>query len=99
MERLGVAGHFEAVHDIAAADYRPKYDAQAHAHFVARHGVEARAAAMFDDIPANLRPAGELGMTTVWVRHDPVDGAPDTAHIDHVTDDLVACLEEWPLPE
>ena len=99
LERLGVGHHFEAVHDIVAAEYRPKHDAAAHAHFVARHGVEPRAAAMFDDIPANLRPAADLGMTTIWVRHDRVDGAPDTAHVDHVTDDLIACLEDWPVAE
>ena len=99
LERLGMGHHFEAVHDIVAAEYRPKHDAAAHAHFVARHGVEPRAAAMFDDIPANLRPAADLGMTTIWVRHDRVDGAPDTAHVDHVTDDLIACLEDWPVAE
>ena len=99
LEKLGVAGHFEAIHDIVAADYRPKYDAAAHAYFVARHDVEPSAAAMFDDIPANLRPAGELGMTTIWVRHEKVEGDPETSHIDHVTDDLVACLEEWPLAD
>lgn len=99
LERLGVAGHFEAIHDIVAAEYRPKYDAAAHAHFIARHGVDAPTAAMFDDIPANLRPAADLGMTTIWVRHERVEGEPDHGHVDHVTDDLIACLEEWPVAD
>ena len=44
---------------------------------------------MVEDIPRNLEPAAELGMTTVWVRTetDWAKGFTETGHIDHVTED------------
>jgi putative hydrolase of the HAD superfamily len=95
MARLGVGHHFEGVFDIVAADYQPKPNPATYAAMIARHGVDPRAAAMFEDLPRNLVPAHALGMTTVLVRTD-VDWAQDGAegeHIHHVTDDLVAWLE------
>lgn len=95
MNRLGVAHHFEGVFDIVAAEYRPKPDPQTYRALLRRHGVDPRAAAMFEDLPGNLRPAAALGMTTVLVKTD-AEWAQDGAegdHIHHVTDDLVAWLE------
>ena len=50
-----------------------------------------------DDSPANLRPAAERGMTTVWVKHGRADLAhgadnPHERYADHITDDLEAWL-------
>jgi putative hydrolase of the HAD superfamily len=96
MERLGVGHHFEGVFDIVAANYLPKPNPATYAAMVARHGVDPRAAAMFEDLPRNLVPAAALGMTTVLVRTDAAwaqDGA-EGDHIHHVTDDLIAWLEQ-----
>jgi putative hydrolase of the HAD superfamily len=100
LERLGIARHFEAIFDIAAAAYVPKPDPETYARIVARHALDARAAAMVEDIHRNLVPAAAIGMTTVWVRHadHPDDGVlrqdeADLAHVHHVTDDLPAWLE------
>ena len=68
MERLGVAHHFEAIFDIVAGDYWPKPHKQIYEQLVKKHNVDARKAAMVDDIAINLRPAHDLGMRTVWVR-------------------------------
>lgn len=95
LNRLGVTHHFEGVFDIVAAEYRPKPDPETYRALLRRHGVNPRAATMFEDLPANLRPAAALGMTTVLVRTDAEwaqDGA-DGDYIHHVTDDLVAWLE------
>jgi putative hydrolase of the HAD superfamily len=95
MNRLGVAHHFDGVFDIVAADYRPKPDPETYRSMLKRHGVDPRAATMFEDLPGNLRPAAALGMTTVLVKTDAEwaqDGA-DGDHIHHVTEDLVTWLE------
>ena len=70
MERLGVAHHFEAIFDIAAGDYWPKPHKQIYEKLVTRHGVDPTRACMADDIAVNLKPAGEMGMRTVWIRTD-----------------------------
>jgi len=96
MARLGVAHHFDAVFDIAAAGYLPKPDPASYRSLIQRFAIEPAAAAMIEDLPRNLRPAAALGMTTVlvltgeeWAR---TDDAGD--HIHHVTDDLVGWLGE-----
>lgn len=95
LERRGIARHFDAVFDIAAAEFRPKPDPAVYAWMTAAHGIDPRAAALFDDIPRNLVPAAALGMTTVWVRHETDFGGGELDAIDgvdHVTDDLEAWL-------
>ncbi len=95
MERLGVRSHFEAIFDIAAADYRPKPDPAAYRQLMAEVGFAPGEAVLIDDIPRNLEPAAALGMTTVWMRTD-TEYAQQGAqgdHIHHVADDLVDWLE------
>jgi putative hydrolase of the HAD superfamily len=97
--RLGIARHFEAIFDIAAAGYVPKPDPSTYDLMLGRHAVAAGAAAMVEDIHRNLIPAAAVGMTTVWVRQDDhpdaaLEGEPtDLGHVHHVTDDLVEWLE------
>ena len=93
--RLGILDRFEAVFDIAAADYVPKPDPRPYAALLERHGVDPRRACMVEDIARNLVPAHALGMTTVWVRGDKDyerAGVGTGTHIDHSVDDLPAWL-------
>jgi putative hydrolase of the HAD superfamily len=94
LERLGLSRHFEGIFDIHASDYVPKPDPETYKRLLARHGVTAASAAMFEDIARNLKPAYDLGMTTVWVRAHEPEFRHDTedAHIHHSTDDLAAWL-------
>jgi putative hydrolase of the HAD superfamily len=93
IERLQVGHLIEAVFDIRAAEYLPKPDAAPYAKFISTHGIDPRRAAMFEDSSANLKPAADLGMTTVWVRHATsvhhAQGATDHCH--HETYNLA----EW----
>jgi putative hydrolase of the HAD superfamily len=94
--RLGVARHFERVFDIAEAAFVPKPDISAYRALVQRHGIDPARAIMLDDMPRNLAPAAELGMTTVWVKTDvtwaqPVD---DITYIHHTTDKLADWLHD-----
>ncbi|MHA1107888.1 MAG: pyrimidine 5'-nucleotidase [Alphaproteobacteria bacterium] len=95
LERLGMAGLFEAIHDIAAADYMPKPALDAYRALCGAYGIDPVRAVMVDDIARNLEPAAEIGMTTVWMRTQAewargVDGGD---HIDYVTSDLLTWLE------
>lgn len=101
MAQLGITAHFDGIFDIRAADYLPKPDPATYDLMARRHNLDPGRCAMFEDIPRNLRPAAAIGMTTVWVREDDhpdkiVALAPDEdlSHIDHITDDLVAWLEQ-----
>jgi putative hydrolase of the HAD superfamily len=97
MERLGVAHHFEAIFDIAAGDYWPKPHQAIYDKLVLKHGVDPKRAAMADDIAVNLKPAGAMGMRTVWIRtEESVKRAGvDLDHIHHQTDDLASWLADW----
>ena len=64
----------------------PKPDIAAYRALVARHGIDPTRAIMLDDMPRNLAPAAELGMTTVWVKTDVELGAAggaDPLHPSH----------------
>jgi len=94
--RLGVAHHFEAIFDIADADYLPKPDPLPYARIVETYGVSPGGAVMLDDMSVNLAPAAAMGMTTVWVRthYDwSGDEADEHTHVHHATDDLTGWLE------
>ena len=100
LDRLGIAGRFEAIFDIRAARFIPKPSPETYALMVARHAVAAPAAAMVEDIHRNLVPAAAIGMTTVWLRqHDHPDATvirqdeTDLPHVHHIIDDLPAWLE------
>src|SRR5262249_1898522 len=102
VRRLEIHEHFEDVFDIVAAELEPKPLAQTYDRFLARHGVDARRAAMFEDLARNLEIPHALGMTTVLVvpegtrdvfREDWELAGRDAPHVDHVTDDLVRFLE------
>jgi putative hydrolase of the HAD superfamily len=97
LAQLELAGQFDGVFDIRSADFIPKPAIETYRRLLAQFAIEAKGAVMFEDLARNLVAAGELGMTTVWVRQD---GHPDGAHdesdiagIDHVTDDLAGWLE------
>lgn len=96
LARLGMDGHFEAVHDIEAADYVAKPAADAYRELCRRHGIDARRAVMIDDIARNLEPAADLGMTTVWFQTGAewARGVDRADYIHHVTDDIAAWIGE-----
>jgi putative hydrolase of the HAD superfamily len=101
LARLGVARHFSAILDIAAADYEPKPAPGGYRELVRRHGVAPERALMIEDIAKNLAPAAALGMTTVWLR-SALDWASEGAegdHVHHVIEDLGTFLAFAASPE
>ena len=93
LERLGLGGSFEAVHDIHAMDLKPKPAASAYAGLCGAFDIDPAESLFADDMARNLLPAKAIGMTTVWVDNgseQAADAARD--HIDFTTGDLSAWL-------
>jgi putative hydrolase of the HAD superfamily len=102
LARLGLEQHFDDVFDIMAAELEPKPSERTYTRFLMAHGVEPTRSAMFEDLARNLAVPHAIGMTTVLVvphhtrevlREDWELEGRDAAHVDHVTDDLVAFIE------
>jgi putative hydrolase of the HAD superfamily len=102
MRRLEVHEHFDDVFDIVAGEHEPKPMPATYDRFLARHRVDPKKAALFEDLARNLEVPHALGMTTVLVVPErtrevfreswELEGR-DAAHVDHVTDDLVGFLQ------
>jgi putative hydrolase of the HAD superfamily len=102
-ERLGITRHFEQIFDIVSSELLPKPNRETYDRFLRATGVEPRKAAMFEDLARNLVVPRALGMTTtllvpagareVLTEDWELEGR-DAPHIDFVTDDLAAFLEE-----
>jgi putative hydrolase of the HAD superfamily len=88
IERLGITDLFDDLHDIAAAEFRPKPHAAAYETLLVRHDIDPLSAAMFEDMSRNLEAPHALGMTTILIGTD----AQRAPFIDHITDDLAPFL-------
>ena len=102
LARLAIAHHFEDVFDIVAGELEPKPLPATYDRFLARHGIDAGKAAMFEDLARNLEVPHALGMTTVLVVPERTRAVVresweleghDASHVHHVTDDLAGFLE------
>lgn len=93
LDRLGLVDQFEAIHDIHATRYRPKPDVAAYASLVDALEIDPASALFVDDLARNLRPAKQLGMTTVWMNNGSDGGnhEHDHSYIDHE----ITALGEW----
>lgn len=99
---LGLDSLFDAIFDIADADFIPKPAPETYARFFDRHEIDPSRAIMFDDLARNLIIPHGSGMTTVLVAPTPnqivhreaFETAREEAspHIDFVTSDLALFL-------
>ncbi len=102
-ERLGITRHFEQIFDIVSSELLPKPNRETYDRFLRVTGVEPKRAAMFEDLARNLVVPRALGMATtllvptgareVLTEDWELEGR-DAPHIDFVTEDLAAFLEE-----
>lgn len=96
LDRIGIGEAFEHLHDIHAAELRPKPDRHGYELLCARMGIDPARACMVEDMAQNLRPAKALGMTTVWVDNGSERGnhAADPGHIDLTITDVADWLDD-----
>lgn len=64
--QLGIRHYFDGVFAIEDAAYWPKPHLDTYHVFLKKHGIDPKRACMFEDMEINLKPAHDLGMTTVW---------------------------------
>jgi putative hydrolase of the HAD superfamily len=96
LDRIGVAEHFEDLHDIHASSYRPKPEPHGYELLCERFGIDPAKALLADDMVQNLAPAKALGMTTIWVDNGSERGGHgyDENVIDHRIENVGEWLEE-----
>ena len=93
LDRLGLRDHFEAIHDIHATRYQPKPHVAAYASLVDALDIDPVSALFVDDLARNLKPAKQLGMTTVWMNNGSDGGNHEHDH-DYIDHEITA-LGEW----
>jgi putative hydrolase of the HAD superfamily len=76
---LGVEQFFPQIFDITFTQYIPKPNPEPYHQVLAHLCLEGRDCMMIEDMPANLKPAKDLGMTTVLIGEAPggIDGCID----------------------
>jgi putative hydrolase of the HAD superfamily len=97
VEALGLAGLFDDVFHIGSAAFSPKPSAAAFDAIVRAHAIEPATTAFFEDSARNLKPAADLGMTTILVGADAEDAA--APFVNYRTADLARFLAEAWLKE
>ena len=93
LEAIGVRHHFDDLHDIHASDLRPKPDPHGYALLCERFGIEPRSALLVDDMVQNLKPAKQLGITTIWVDNGSERGGH--GYEDEVVDHRIENVADW----
>ena len=93
LDAIGVERHFDDLHDIHASELRPKPDPHGYALLCERFEIDPNHALLADDMVQNLRPAKELGMTTIWVDNGSERG--DHGYDPDVVDVRVSDIGEW----
>ena len=80
-------------------NYVPKPDPAGYAAICAAHGIDPARALFADDMVRNLKPASEIGMTTLWIDNGSEQG-PQAAPaelpdwVDHRTGSIADWLHE-----
>lgn len=90
MAHLGLTHLFDEVFHIHSFGYAPKPDPLGFHRMIDAHGMDPTATAFFEDSVKNLRPAKDLGMTTVLV--GPRARGTDEPYVDHKTHKLAPFL-------
>ena len=93
--QLGIEHLFEDIFDIVASRFVPKPAPEPYDEMINRFNVDPKRSLMVEDMAKNLRPAADLGMITVWLRHSKDWSSEGSVggHIHHEIDDLKLWLK------
>ena len=91
LEKLEIADLFGDVFHIESGDLIPKPDPRTFEAMIARFGIDPTRAAFFEDTARNLKPAADMGMTTVLI--GPHALASQAAFVHHSAEHLTPFLE------
>ena len=95
LDRLGLGGTFEAVHDLHAMDLVPKPNPRAYQGLCDAYDIDPARALFVEDMARNLAPAKAIGMTTAWIDNGS-EQSPDAdrSFIDYTVRDLAGWLQD-----
>jgi len=95
LSKLGLGETFEAIHDVHAAQYRPKPAPEAYRHLCDAYCLDPTQSLFADDMARNLKPAKQIGMTTLWVDNGSEQGEEgDRDFVDFATRDITHWLHD-----
>ena len=97
MAHLGLTHLFDDVFHIHSFGYAPKPDPLGFQRMIDAHGMDPKTTAFFEDSVKNLKPAKDLGMTTVLV--GPRALGTDAPYVDYKTHKLAPFLNHARLKE
>ena len=69
-KQIGIDQLFDDIFDIVDAEFIPKPAIQPYNKLVKKHKIDPNLCVFVEDIARNLKPAYEMGMTTVWIEND-----------------------------
>jgi putative hydrolase of the HAD superfamily len=94
LDAMNLQHHFEGIYDIFDAEHRPKPEPAIYREVVDRFRINTDSAVMIEDMAINLKPAAEMGVTTVLLEHnlDWKNPALTAGHIDYIAADLKTFL-------
>ena len=69
-KKIGIDQHFDDIFDIVDSKFIPKPAIEPYKKIVEKHKIDPKLCALVEDIARNLKPAYEMGMTTVWIEND-----------------------------
>ena len=69
-QKIGIDHHFDDFFDIIDANFMPKPAIEPYKKIVKKHKIDPKICAFVEDIARNLKPAYEMGMTTVWIENN-----------------------------
>jgi putative hydrolase of the HAD superfamily len=97
LAHLGLADLFDDVFHIHSFGFAPKPDPLGFQRMIDAHGMDPKTTAFFEDSERNLKPAADLGMTTVLV--GPRAAASTAPYVTYRTAKLAPFLNEARLKE
>jgi len=86
---LGVKQYFPRIFDITFTHYIPKPNREPYRQVLDSLGITGEKCMMIEDLPANLKPAKEMGMTTVLVDQDLSSIQEMDGFVDHEIADIL----------
>ena len=97
LERIELSNFFDDIYDIKMANYIPKPEMAPYEQLIKQFNIDAKSAAMFDDIAKNLVPAKKVGFKSVWIDAGYENFSDDIkaskSYLDHETTNITKFLE------
>ena len=94
LAKMGIEQHFDGIFDIVAADCVSKPQQHPYDKVCQTFKLNPAQTIFIDDMAHNLKPAKDMGMTTVWLKtpHSMSLQKGSLDHVDEVTEDLLTFL-------